>query len=88
MRTTIDIDDPVLKDLKKIQKKQGKSLGRLISDLLAQALGERKGPKAPAQPAPRWISKAMNARVDLADPEALYAAMEREPRGNRGSKKA
>jgi hypothetical protein len=85
MRTTVDIDDPILKDLKKIQKKQGKSLGRLISDLLAQALGERKAPEASAPPAPRWISKAMGARVDLADREALYAAMDRESHPNRGS---
>ena len=85
MRTTVDIDDPVLKDLKKIQQKEGKSLGRLISDLLAQALGERKSPKVPAKPA-RWISKEMGARVDLADSEALYAVMEQEPRRNRGSK--
>jgi hypothetical protein len=40
-RATVDIDDPLLKDLKKIKKKR-KSLGRLISDLLAQALGEDK----------------------------------------------
>ena len=85
MRTTVDIDDPVLKDLKKIQKKQGKSLGRLISDLLAQALAESRTIKASDKPAPRWISKAMGARVDLADPEALYAAMEREPRGKKGA---
>ena len=85
MRTTVDIDDHVLKDLKKIQQKEGKSLGRLISDLLAQALGERKSPKASAKPA-RWISKAMGARVDLADPEALYAALEQEPQLNKGSK--
>jgi hypothetical protein len=30
MITTADIDDPVLIDLKKLQKKEGKSLGRLI----------------------------------------------------------
>lgn len=86
MRTTVDIDDPILKDLKKIQKKQGKSLSRLISDLLAQALGESRAPKASAEPAPRWISKVMSARIDLADPEALYTAMEREPQGNKGPK--
>jgi hypothetical protein len=85
MRTTVDIDAPVLKDLKKIQQKEGKSLGRLISDLLAQALGERKSAKAPTRP-PRWISKPMSARIDLADHEALYAAMEKEPSPNRGSK--
>ena len=84
MRTTVDIDDPVLKDLKKIQQKEGKSLGRLVSDLLAQALGERKSPKASAKPA-RWISKAMGARVDLADHEALNAAMKQEPQPNKGS---
>jgi len=77
MRTTIDIDDPILKDLKKIQQKEGKSLGRLISDLLAQAIGERKSQKASSKPA-RWISKAMGARVDLSDREGLYAAMEQE----------
>jgi len=86
MRTTVDIDDPILKDLKKIQEKEGKSLGRLISDLLAQAIGERKSPKVSAKPA-RWISKAMGARVDLSDREALYAAMEQEPESTeRGNK--
>ena len=78
MRTTVDINHPILKDLKKIQQKEGKSLGRLISDLLAQVMGERKSPKASAKPA-RWISKAMGARVDLSNREALYAAMEQEP---------
>jgi len=85
MRTTVNIDDPVLKDLKKVQQNEGKSLGRLISDLLAQALGERKSAKAPARQ-PRWISKAMGARIDLADHDAVYAAMEQEPQPNRGKK--
>jgi hypothetical protein len=84
MRTTVDIDDPVLKDLKKIQQKEGKSLGRLISDLLAQAIGERKSAKAPTRPV-KWISKSMGARIDLADHEALYAAMEREPQPKEGA---
>ena len=84
MRTTVDIDDPILKDLKKIQKKEGKSLGRLISDLLAHALGNRKSAKASARPA-RWISKAMGARIDLADREALYAAMEQGKRSADGT---
>ena len=85
MRTTVDIDDPILKDLKKIQQMEGKSLGRLISDLLARALGERKSEKASSKPA-RWISKAMGARIDLADREALYAAMEQKPQSTEGAK--
>ena len=86
MRTTVDIDDPILKDLKKIQEKEGKSLGRLISDLLAQAMGERRSPKASAKPA-RWISKALGARIDLADREAVYATMEQEPQPTEPTKK-
>ena len=87
MRTTVDIDDPILKDLKKIQQKEGKSLGRMISDLLAKAIAERKSPKASAKPA-RWISKAMGARIDLADREPLYAAMEQKPESTDGAKEA
>ncbi|MBN1102621.1 MAG: antitoxin [Deltaproteobacteria bacterium] len=86
MRTTVDIDAPILKDLKKIQGREGKSLGRLISDLLAQSLGERKSVKAPAKPA-QWISKAMGARVDLADAEALYSAMGQDSESKEGARK-
>jgi hypothetical protein len=85
MRTTVDIDAPVLKDLKKLQRKEGKSLGRLMSDLLAQAIGERKSAKAPVRPL-KWISKRMGARIDLADHDALYAAMESEPPPYKSSK--
>lgn len=40
MRTTLDIDDPVLHELKRLRAKEGKSLSRLASDLLARALKE------------------------------------------------
>lgn len=79
MRTTVDIDDPVLRELKKLKEKERKSLGRLVSDLLAQALRQRQAITVNRKPSLRWISKAMGARVDLADKEALYGAMEREP---------
>ena len=41
MRTTLDIEGPVLKELKRLQKSTGQSLGRLASDLLARALATR-----------------------------------------------
>ena len=47
MRTTLDIDDPVLRELKQLQTKEGKSLGRLVSDLLARALKEDSAPPPP-----------------------------------------
>ena len=75
MRTTIDIDDPILKDLKRMQRREGKSLGRLVSDLLAQALAtERRAPPPP--PSFRWIAKPMRARVDLADKHALLDVLD------------
>jgi hypothetical protein len=77
MRTTINIDDPIIKDLKKIQKREGKPLGRIISDLLALALDTYREGKGSAT-SPTWISKDMGARVDLSDREALYTAMDLE----------
>ena len=77
MRTTLDIDDPILKDLKRLQRREGKSLGRLVSDLLALALAspEQRG-SPPAAPVFKWIARPMHARVDLADQHALLDAMD------------
>ena len=76
MRTTIDIDAPVLKDLKRLQDREGKSLGRLVSDLLAQALADaRRRDQSARAPAFAWCAKPMNARMDLADKNAVWDAM-------------
>lgn len=72
-RTTINIEAPLLRELKKEQRRSGKTLGQIVSELLAEALA-RKGA---AQAAPRrfqWVSRPMGARVDLADKEALQLA--------------
>jgi len=72
-RTTVDIDGPVLEDLKRIQKREGKSLGRTVSDLLAEAISRYgSGRRRPAKF--DWISRPMKARVDLEDKEAVRAA--------------
>jgi hypothetical protein len=76
MRTTIDIDDPILKDLKRLQRREGKSLGRLVSDLLAVALALQQRSSLPAPPVFKWIARPMHARVDLADKHALLDAMD------------
>jgi hypothetical protein len=75
MRTTIDIDGPILAELKQRQKKEKKSLGRLVSDLLAMALHDSReaGDKRMAF---RWIAKPMGARIDLSDREAVYDALD------------
>jgi hypothetical protein len=79
MRTTIDIDDPILKEIKRIQLREGKSLGRLVSDLLAHSLAQtRRAPEA--APPFRWIARPMGARVDLGDKDALLDAMDERQR--------
>lgn len=73
-RTTVDIEAAVLRELKRLQKRCGKPLGQLISELVATALAEEEEvPKE--RPAFRWMSRAMQARVDLEDKEAVRAAL-------------
>ena len=74
MRTTLNIDDPILKELKQLQAQEGKSLGRLVSDLLARAL-KSKATQA-GNPSDGWIAKPMSARIDLTDKEAVRRAMD------------
>lgn len=76
MRTTIDIDTPILKDLKRLQQRNGQSLGRLVSDLLAQALSASQAAGASASPPFQWNSRAMGAKLDLTDKHALLDAMD------------
>lgn len=75
MRTTVDIEAPVLKELKAIQKREGVTLGALVSRLLAEALS-RRGRRA-AEPALEWRVQPMRPRVDLADKEAVQALLDR-----------
>jgi hypothetical protein len=74
MRTTIDIEDPILREVKALQKREGRSMGAVISELLADALAHRR-PSRPRQPF-RWTSRPMKALVDLADKEAVYAVLD------------
>lgn len=74
MRTTIDIDDPILEDLRRLQREQGKPLGRLVSDLLAQALAKSRKP--PPMPKFKWIARPLGARVDLGDKDIVRDAMD------------
>ena len=76
MRTTIDIDDPILKEVKRLQRREGKSLGRLVSDLLAQSLAATRAAAKAEVPVFQWVVKPMRARVDLADKNALLDAMD------------
>lgn len=74
MRTTLDIDAPVLKEVKAIHEKEGRSMGTIVSELLADALARRRSSRA--RPKFSWTSRDMKPRIDIADKEALYAALD------------
>jgi len=78
MRTTVDIEAPVLKDLRELQRREGGTLGELVSRLLAEALARR--PRKPVAPAFQWTSRPMGALVDLADKDVVYAILDRADR--------
>lgn len=61
---------PILKDLKRLQEEEGKTLGVLVSELLATALAQR-GKRGRARKAFRWVSHPMQARIDAEDREAV-----------------
>jgi hypothetical protein len=84
MRTTVDLDDSVLRELKRLQKRERKALGRLASDLIAQALAIRKASVAAPTPL-TWVSRPMGARVDLADKAGVYALLDRLDRNTDSS---
>ncbi len=75
-RTTLDIDQPVLEELKELQTRGKKSLGRLASELLANALS-RRGRSSPRKKF-KWISRDLKPRIDIDDKEALNEILDRD----------
>jgi hypothetical protein len=74
MRTTLDIDDPILREVKAIHEREGRSIGTIVSELLAEALARRRPSRA--RPSFCWSSRPMKALVDLTDKETVYAALD------------
>ncbi len=73
-RTTVDIDASVLRELKKRQQRERKTLGQLISELLAKAI-EAENDHTAATPF-RWVAKDLQPRVDLEDKDALWSTLD------------
>ena len=75
-RTTIDIDDPILNEIRAIQKREGRSMGKIVSQLLAEALNNQK--TSAKQPKFKWVSRPMRSLVDLSDKDEVYRILDRE----------
>ena len=76
MRTTINLDAMIVKELKRRSKGAGKSMGQLASELLATSLREQTGrPRNPG--GLTWIAKDLGRPlVDLEDKEAMRARLD------------
>jgi hypothetical protein len=79
-RTTLDIELPILQELKALQRREDKTLGELVSELLADALGRRKAAASKSRPKFRWYTQSLGAKVDLEDKEAVRAILDADLR--------
>lgn len=79
MRTTVDIELPILKELKAFSKQHHFSLGKAVTSLLAEALSARKAnEKKKSPPKFKWYAKPMGAKIDLSDKETLHRILDAE----------
>lgn len=73
-KTTLNIDDTVMADLKREAARQGRTMSELVETALRLMLSSRRKQKA-LPPLPTFDSGGQ--LVDIADRNALYDAMER-----------
>lgn len=71
-RTTVDIDASVLRELKRRQERERKTLGQLVSELLAKAMESEESAAKPLN----WVTKDLQPRVDIEDKDALWSALD------------
>ena len=77
MRTALDIEGPVLEELKILGKREGRSPGQVASRLLAEMMdGKNRHGNPPGKF--HWVSRPMRALVDLADKEAVFAILDKK----------
>jgi hypothetical protein len=75
MKTTLQINDEVMRRLKREAARQGKTMSELVETALRRLL-EAPAEKKPLPPLPTFNSGGH--LVDIADRDVLYRAMEEE----------
>ena len=73
MKTTLNIDETVMAELKREAARQGRTMSDLVETALRNLL---QAQKSPAELAPLPAFHGGGAVVDIADRDALYQAME------------
>lgn len=77
-RTTLDLDSTILADLRTRAASEGKSMGRVASELLAIGLD---GAQVPELPPLQWARKDLGLKVDLEDKDAVWSILDAEEFG-------
>jgi hypothetical protein len=72
-RTTLDLDDAVLHELKRRRDHEHKPLGVIASELLAQAFRREPVDERPLA----WTAAPLGARVDIDDKDAVWSVLDR-----------
>lgn len=73
MRTTLNLDDSLLEELRRRGARDGKSIGEVASEALARGLNDEASPATPLE----WTSRDLGEPyVDIEDKDALQAALD------------
>lgn len=73
-RTTVNLDPALLRALKRRAAEEGKSLGDVISEIVAPALASNR--RVPRSSRLRWHTARMGpTKIDLEDKEAVRLAL-------------
>lgn len=80
MRTTLDINDPLLADAKGLAAQRGLSLKALVEEALRDRLHAAAGKQRVAEPLPTYSGADLQAGVDLTDSAALLEVMDADAR--------
>jgi hypothetical protein len=83
MKTTLILPDRLMRRLKARAARDQRSLSALVADLIASGLADLDQPRDATAIPPLPVFDMGKALVDVADREALYAAMERHDRVRR-----
>jgi hypothetical protein len=73
MKTTLNIDDTVMAELRREAARQGRTMSELVETALRNLF---RSQKEAAQLSPLPVFHGGGASVDIADRDALYQAME------------
>jgi len=74
MKTTLNLDDAIMARLRREAARQGRTMSELVETALRLFFQQARRQKPDLPPLPAFSSGG--ARVDVADRQALYEAME------------